>query len=128
MKKCPYCAEEIQSNAIKCKHCGEWLQNPDVKSIIELPQKKEKDYLDTFADDQKQVTKYTKVALIFSLLWLAGIGSLIAIIYSNKAFKIIKHSQYPLSGKGVAIFSLILGILGVSFWGFAFIGAIISRI
>jgi len=26
IKICPYCAEEVKLDAIKCKHCGEWLK------------------------------------------------------------------------------------------------------
>ena len=39
MKPCPFCAEEIQDAAIKCKHCGEFLdgRTPSVSAASALP-------------------------------------------------------------------------------------------
>lgn len=33
MKKCPYCAEDIQDQAVVCKHCGRELGAPGAKKL-----------------------------------------------------------------------------------------------
>lgn len=65
---------------------------------------------------QEIVTRMVKKSILFSIFWLAGIGSIFAIYYGWKSLKLIMEAEEKIKGKGKAIFGIIFGILGVLVW------------
>jgi hypothetical protein len=65
---------------------------------------------------QEQVDRTLRWGIIFSILWLMGIGSLIAVISGLKARRLILDSNGAIAGMGKVWWCLIVGSLGIAFW------------
>ena len=73
-KRCPYCDEEIMSNAKKCKHCGEWLVKPPKTTEVQQKQKKDEEFTNA---------QIGFSALIVIILALLPIGILLFIAHAT---------------------------------------------
>lgn len=77
---------------------------------------------------QENVDKMLHRGIFFSIFWLLGIGSLIAIKAAVKARRIIVQSDGEITGMGKVWWCLIVGGIGLSFWLFVFLKVIINQI
>ncbi|MFA6092322.1 MAG: hypothetical protein WC986_05200 [Elusimicrobiota bacterium] len=72
--------------------------------------------MDNISEDQLNVNRMLNRGVLFSIIWLAGIGSAIAVAKALKARKLIQESNGKLTGNGKVWWCLIVGGLGLLFW------------
>lgn len=66
--------------------------------------------------------------VIFSIVWLMGVGSLIAVIQAFVARKIIQRSHGEIRGSGKVVWCLVVGRLGLLFWGYVLVMVVMSAL
>jgi hypothetical protein len=77
---------------------------------------------------QRQIDAVLRRGIIFSFLWLAGIGSIIAILSGLKAKKLIAQLGPEASGMRRVSWCLTVGGLGLLVWGPIIIMSIINNL
>lgn len=99
VKKCPFCAEEIIADAVKCKHCGEWVNKESAGSTL----------------PQSSIQQFSNVQPVwhFVLLSIATLGIYeIYWFYRNwKQLKFHKNLDISPGWRTVGLFVPIYGIV-----------------
>jgi hypothetical protein len=89
-KVCPRCGEDIRESAIVCRFCG----------------------FDYASLGRRSTNGFAIASLVLGVLWLASIGSILAVIFGVVARR--QNKRTGEAGDGLALAGIILGVVGIA--------------
>lgn len=113
--KCPFCKEEIQEGAIKCKHCGSMLSSQEVFQTAATPTTAGK----VIYTDYSQVPFHRKnwFAILVGLFLPLGCFALLFIVFTGDIYY-KRRGELRKYGKVSKVILLIISFFGL-LWFFS---------
>ncbi len=90
-KKCPYCAELIQAEAIKCRFCNEWLSDEAREPAADLGTSK-----------PKSKWYHSSLTLVAAVLCVGPFA--LPLVWTNKKYNITTKAIITIAISGLTLF------------------------
>ena len=123
VRPCNICGQVIPIGSSRCPQCGDPAPFESEPSSGESPistTNKAVDVSDhSLASEtvQKRLDRLLFWGIVLSFLWMGGIGSLASFVIGKRAKNLINSSEGKLQGIGKAKWCIVVGTIGILFWG-----------